>query len=258
MLRPRTLAIRTGRNELIDISAAQMTGRTRKRYRWCQGWRRGRMRIDHRRRPAGATGNAGSRAPPLVSFGVPFSPRIATSILACAALAAGPLTAQQHPITWSLTGNVKGLRQGKPFPVMVRAQIPPSWHLYSTTQPPGGPVQTVITIPDHAAFTLAGAPRAREPDVAPDNNFEIVTETYADSVTFITTVVPLMAGAHTLRVKVSYQTCTNRYCLPPTDEELELPVQIAPGSVAAAVPPAPPPATTPITIAPPPVPIAAP
>ena len=156
----------------------------------------------------------------------------------------GPLTAQQRPITWSLASAGGGLRQGKPFQVMLRAQIPFGWHLYSTTQPPGGPIATVITVPD-TTFVLAGAPSARAPDVAPDNNFEIVTETYADSVTFTIPVIARFAGAATLRIKVGFQTCTNRYCLPPTAEVLELPVKVTPGTVVAAVVPPPGPPTRP-------------
>ena len=175
---------------------------------------------------------------------MPFTRWIAASLFACTALAVGPLTAQQHPITWSLASAGGGLRQGKPFQVMLRAQIPFGWHLYSTTQPPGGPIATVITVPD-TTFVLAGAPSARAPDVAPDNNFEIVTETYADSVTFTIPVIARFAGAATLRIKVGFQTCTNRYCLPPTAEVLELPVKVTPGTVVAAVVPPPGPPTRP-------------
>ncbi len=151
------------------------------------------------------------------------------------------LAAQQHPITWTLIGATVVAQQGKPFRALLHAQIPFGWHLYSTTQPPGGPIATVITIPD-GGFVLVGMPKAREPDLAPDNNFEIVTETYADSVTWAIPLMPRVAGAATLHVKVGYQTCTDRYCLPPTDEALELPVQVAPGSgatIAAVVAPAP-------------------
>jgi thiol:disulfide interchange protein DsbD len=166
------------------------------------------------------------------------------SVFLLAASAVGTLEAQQHPITWSLTGLPGIPQQGKPFGVALHAQIPSGWHLYSTTQPPGGPIATVITVTD-TAFVLAGAPRARDPDVAPDNNFEIVTETYADSVSWVIPVMARVTGAATLRVKVGYQTCTDRYCLPPTDEVLELPVRLAPGAaiaeVVAPVPSLPPP-----------------
>ena len=170
---------------------------------------------------------------------MPAIRRIVAFVLILASSAVEVLAAQQHPITWTLTGATVVAQQGKPFRALLHAQIPSGWHLYSTTQPPGGPIATVITIPD-GGFVLAGTPKAREPDVAPDNNFEIVTETYADSVTWAIPLVPRVAGAATLHVKVGYQTCTDRYCLPPTDEVLELPLQVAAGvTVPEAIVPAP-------------------
>ena len=148
------------------------------------------------------------------------------------ALAPGALAAQEHPITWSLKSRERAPHQGKQFVVALAAQIPFGWHLYSTTQPPGGPVQTVISVTSDA-FVLSGGVRVRDPDLAPDNNFNIITETYVDSVTFTLPVTAQVAGKQKLQVKVHYQTCTDRYCLPPADELVELPLQIAPGAGAA-------------------------
>ena len=140
--------------------------------------------------------------------------------------------------------------QGKTFRVPVTAQISNGWHLYSTTQPPGGPITTTITLQDTPDFAIAGSIGARDPDVAPDNNFPLpdstvlITETYLDSVTFAVPIVSRRAGSATIRLKVHYQTCTNRICNPPTDELLELPVQLAegaPGAAAMVLPPPPPP-----------------
>jgi thiol:disulfide interchange protein len=161
-------------------------------------------------------------------------------------LPAARATAQEHPITWSLTSATKVVRQGKPFATFFHAQIPVGWHLYSTTQPPGGPVPTVISVANDSAFVLVSIPTAREPDVAPDNNFQIVTETYADSVTFVVPVAARSPGVQTLDLKTAYQTCTDRYCLPPTSELLHLSLRVTPSAGAALLvapmrPPAPPP-----------------
>jgi len=138
-------------------------------------------------------------------------------------LALAPLAAQEHPITWSLKARERAPQQGKQFTVSLAAQIPFGWHLYSTTQPPGGPVQTVISATGDA-FVRSGSERVRDPDLAPDNNFNIITETYIDSVTFTLPITARVAGKQTLQIKVHYQTCTDRYCLPPMDELLELPM----------------------------------
>src|SRR5665213_2154143 len=89
-----------------------------------------------------------------------------------------PPVAQDHPISWSLSTSAKGARQGVAFPVALHAQIPAGWHVYSISQPPGGPVPTTIA-PADANFRFAGPPRARDPEVAEDSAFGmIITETY--------------------------------------------------------------------------------
>ena len=170
---------------------------------------------------------------------------LALSALAALACARAPILAQQHPITWTLTTAAKSPQQGQQFAVKLAAQIPSGWHLYSATQPPP-PNQTVISIAGDSKFVMAGEIRVRDPDTAPDPNFDIVTETYLDSVTFVLPIIARAAGRQTLRVNVHYQTCTNRMCLPPTDEVFELALQLATGPVPSVIPTAPqlaPPAT---------------
>jgi thiol:disulfide interchange protein len=173
----------------------------------------------------------------------------ATGLLALV-LAPPTLAAQEHPITWSLRTRERAPQQGKQFLVTLAAQIPYGWHLYSTTQPPGGPVQTVIGVAGDE-FVMTGGVRVRDPDLAPDNNFNIITETYSDSATFTLPITARVAGKRTLHVRVHYQTCTDRYCLPPADEALDLAVQLAPGVLtpAAAAPPAAKPAVVPAMLA---------
>jgi thiol:disulfide interchange protein len=173
------------------------------------------------------------------------SPRLALMAIAAAAFAAPRVAAaQEHPIKWLLTTSSGTVRQGKPFSALLRAEVPAGWHLYSATQPPGGPVQTTIGVANGSVFAITGAMHVRDPDVAPDNNFDIVTETYADSVTFVVPVVARVAGEQKLDIKVGYQTCTDRYCLPPTSEVLHVALHVTPGNVAAmpvaVAPPSPP------------------
>ncbi|MEP6834558.1 MAG: cytochrome c biogenesis protein CcdA, partial [Gemmatimonas sp.] len=154
--------------------------------------------------------------------------------LAAALLTASALSAQQKPITWTLVKPAATVTQGTPFTVRLHAEIPPSWHLYSITQPPGGPVATVISLPAGSTFFMNGKIKAPEPNVAQDPNFNILTETYVDSVTFPVRVTSRAAGNTQLAVHVAFQTCTDRFCLPPTTETVEVPLSIAaapPGTV---------------------------
>lgn len=143
-------------------------------------------------------------------------------------------SAQERPITWSLIKPPNEAQQGAPFTVRLHASIPAGWHLYSITQPPGGPVRTVISLPAGSAFVLAGKVRAPDPDVALDPNFNTLTETYIDSVTFPVRLNAHTTGATKLAIAVAYQTCTDRFCLPPTREVVESPITVlaaAPGAV---------------------------
>ncbi|MCC6243632.1 MAG: thioredoxin family protein [Gemmatimonadaceae bacterium] len=158
--------------------------------------------------------------------------------------------AQEHPIVWSLVNPPTTATQGVPLTVTLRATIPPGWHLYAITQPPGGPVPMAITTPRGSAFTLSGAVRAPEPEIAPDPNFNILTESYADSVRLRVRLMPRKAGATTLSLSVAYQTCTDRFCLPPTTDVVDAPVEVQPAPAGVTVTelpeePAPPPPAPP-------------
>lgn len=164
--------------------------------------------------------------------------------LAIALLVLAPvmqLAAQERPITWSLAKPPAQVTHGKPFTARLHATIPPGWHLYSITQASGGPRRTVISLPNGSAFLLSGRINAPDPEVALDPNFNILTETYADSVTFPVRLIPRTAGATKLALSISFQTCTDRFCLPPTDETVEVPVTVlaAPPGTIVAEPPVP-------------------
>ncbi len=166
-------------------------------------------------------------------------------LLAGLALTPRDLVAQERPIAWSFARPPAAMVQGTIQTVQVRALIPPGWHLYSTGQGPGGPVPTAMTTPAAGGFAIAGIVRAPEPDIAEDPNFGILTETYADSVLFRVPITATATGAQTFVLTIAFQTCTDRYCLPPTAETLTASVAVrpaAPGAMmATAVPPAPPP-----------------
>ncbi len=169
-----------------------------------------------------------------------FSHAVATGLALAALWSPSRASAQEHPITWTLVNAPRRATQGTVISVKLHATIPSGWHLYAISQPPGGPVPTVISAPKGSAFSLAGTVRAPEPEIAPDPNFNILTETYIDSVTFAVRMMPRQTGASKLALRVSYQTCTDRYCLPPTSDVLESPVLIAaaaPGTVIADVAP---------------------
>ena len=98
-----------------------------------------------------------------------------------------------NPIAWSLSAGKKdSIKPGDKISVQVNGQISPGWHLYSLTQPAGGPSPTRITLPDGQPFTVKGSISGPHPHVEMDQNFGINTETYEGSVTF---TIPVISAA---------------------------------------------------------------
>ena len=143
-----------------------------------------------------------------------------------------PHTAAQgeNPITWSLAAarDLK-VRPGGQFEVVLTATIDEGWHLYSTSQAPGGPIPTRITVPPGQPFTLAAAPAGPEPKREHDPNFGMETEFYEASAAFS---LPIQAastapgGRQRVEVHVRFQTCNDRLCLPPRTDKLAVEVMV--------------------------------
>lgn len=171
---------------------------------------------------------------------------IVLAVIALLSLSA-PAMAQEHPITWTFVKPPTEAKQGAPFTARLHAIIPAGWHLYSITQGPGGPVPTVISLPAGSAFVVAGKIRAPDPDVALDPNFNILTETYIDSVTLPVRLNAHTTGATKLAIAIAYQTCTDRFCLPPTKDIIESPITVLAGAPGAVIPKVAPSIATPPT-----------
>jgi thiol:disulfide interchange protein DsbD len=161
----------------------------------------------------------------------------ATALMcATSALLPAPASAQEHPIRAELRRSADAVAAGGRFTATLHAIVPSGWHLYSVTQPPGGPVPTTIDIVG-PQFKLAGPIDGPIPVSAPDPNFSITSEWYEDSAVFHlpVAVAKTAEGNRTLTVHFGYQTCTARYCLPPRVDTLTLAVRVGAAVVTADV-----------------------
>ena len=144
----------------------------------------------------------------------------------------GMIGAQEHPIQFrtGLTQRSASVRPGAALRVTLLARIPAGWHLYSLTQPPGGPIATTLELGPSSLLHQNGTISAPAPVIAPDPNFGIESEWYQDSATF---VIPARIsgkapqGTQSLQLRVGYQTCNARYCLPPTEDTLSLALTVS-------------------------------
>ena len=147
------------------------------------------------------------------------------------AVGASPLAAQEHPIQFAIRfpKSAPHVRAGDTLALEIHSTIPVGWHLYSLTEPPGGPIATTIRVGPAALASISGMIRSPLPTIALDPNFGIQTEWYHDSVTFgvpIRIVSPTIPGDARVNVRIGYQTCNDRYCLPPREDTVRAAVVV--------------------------------
>ena len=149
-------------------------------------------------------------------------------------LVAGPAAAQEDPIAWTLAKTPASATAGQTFRIQLTATIEAGWHLYSIAQEPP-PIATRISIPQGQPFALGGTIDAPVPTVAFDSGFNMDTEYYAEKAVFTLPVKvdPKAAGKQVLRVQAYYQTCNDKFCLPPKAVKIEMPIEVTGGTEAA-------------------------
>lgn len=139
---------------------------------------------------------------------------------------------QLRPVTWTASAP-KAVAAGSTVPITLVATIDDGWHLYSTTQPSGGPVPTRISVAVSPIFGANGTITFPKPSVTADPNFGINVETYERTVTF-TVPVHIAADAHpgvdTLAIQARFQACNAQLCLPPRTQTVSVPVTVRAGA----------------------------
>lgn len=120
------------------------------------------------------------------------------------------------------------LRPGTVAHVTIEAVIQTGWHIYSVTQPPGGPYATRISVPDGQPFVAVGTATAiTPPHVSFDDAFKMNVQLHEKAASFD---VPVRladvahAGGDSVRVNVRYQVCNASLCLPPQTVRLAAPI----------------------------------
>ena len=110
---------------------------------------------------------------------------------------------------------------GQPARLFITATMEPTWHIYSITQAPGGPVRTQINLDPSDAYTQIGEFQPDPPPktgTQPDAFGELIVESHYDRVTWHAPI-KLAAGADPSGLKISgevrAQPCDPRTCLPP-------------------------------------------
>ncbi len=136
----------------------------------------------------------------------------------------------QTPVHWAAVASPATTSPGNQMAVMLTATIDSGWHIYSMTQPAGGPVRTEINVTSGQPFSRSASIIVKKPDVKFDENFQINVEQYEGAVELR---VPVMVGRtappgkQKIRIAARYQACTARVCLPAKTEMLDARVTVA-------------------------------
>jgi thiol:disulfide interchange protein len=147
----------------------------------------------------------------------------------------------ESPVHWSASPPAKTVKAGDAFEIKLQATIDGEWHLYSATQPPGGPNPTRFSLLSGAPFQREGDVRQSQPTTQFDSNFGIQTEFFSETAEFwipLKVLPSANAGEYEVVVQTQYQVCNDQMCLPPTKVPVKAMVQVAEGG-AAAVPSSP-------------------
>jgi hypothetical protein len=137
-----------------------------------------------------------------------------------------------RPVRWTLVGgsSAREVITGRTLPITVQADIAKGWHIYSLTQKPGGPIPLQLDLIGSADVIIRGLINAPKPERAFDNNFGLETELYSGSPRF---AIPVgvagrsLTGIRKFQVAARYQVCSDKLCLPPRTDKLDVTVRIA-------------------------------
>lgn len=138
--------------------------------------------------------------------------------------------AQLNPATWSVQPSKLSLARGERFTAAITARIQSGWHIYSMSQPSGGPVPTSFKLSADEPFSMSGEIKAPQPHSTRDESFGITTETYQNTVRFaipLETSALASPGQHRVQVTVRFQACNGTLCLPPRTVTLAKEIDIA-------------------------------
>lgn len=140
-----------------------------------------------------------------------------------------------NPVNLTAKLDPNPVKAGQTAKATITAKIDSGWHLYSLTQPSGGPRPTRITIDEAGPFKASGKATQPKPKVAPDPNFSLpgqppfMTETFDNEAVFtlpIKVADDAAVGNQKLTIKFYYQVCDDHQCLPPRTKPIEVDVAI--------------------------------
>ncbi|HEY3133067.1 MAG TPA: protein-disulfide reductase DsbD N-terminal domain-containing protein [Gemmatimonadaceae bacterium] len=136
-----------------------------------------------------------------------------------------------RPVRWSVIGgsSAREVVSGRTVPITLQADIAKGWHIYSLTQKSGGPIPLRLQLLGAADVLVRGVVKAPKPERQFDKNFGIETELYSGSPRFTIPIgVPgrSLSGIRKFQIGARYQVCSDKVCLPPRTDSLNVAIRI--------------------------------
>ena len=149
------------------------------------------------------------------------------------ALTVSPLAvvAAQQPtsVTWSAHAPPTVI-PGSTVSIAVAATIAPGWHVYSLTQPAGGPSALSFAFPDGSVASIATPVRGPKPRVETQPAFDVPVELYDEGTSAFVVPITLKAdvpdGPKSLRLRATWQACSKSICMLPRSQDIDVPIVV--------------------------------
>lgn len=140
-------------------------------------------------------------------------------ILLALVLCSGLLYSQESPVKW--VGKVKKINNGE-YLLEIQAELEPGWCIYSQHIPEGGPVATSISFENSIDYVLEGKSKESSKDAKTvnDDTFNMNLKKFYSKASFVQKIRIKNTKLRTIKANVSYMSCTDYTCMPPTDEEI--------------------------------------
>jgi thiol:disulfide interchange protein DsbD len=137
-----------------------------------------------------------------------------------------------RPVKWTVVGGsgARNVVSGRTVPITLQAEIAKGWHIYSLTQKSGGPIPLRLDLVGPSDVLVRGVIQAPKPERLFDKNFGIETELYSGSPRF---TIPVgvsgrsPTGTRKFQVGARYQVCSDKMCLPPRTDKLDVAIRVA-------------------------------
>jgi thiol-disulfide isomerase/thioredoxin len=143
---------------------------------------------------------------------------LAVSLLVLSPQIALPAAPQPVKVQASLGDTT--LEAGASAEIAVTATLEPDWHIYSLTQPVGGPIPTTVTLDPSQVLEPAGPVRQGKFQTRLEPLFGVNVESFSGAAEFwmpVKVMPTAKPGTSTCTVHVRCQACNGKVCLPPTD-----------------------------------------